>query len=168
MFLYDGLISIPFPLDCHCGSPKNDIDGLFNVPLWSREGWLTGCLRRSHQLHRLPQELYVQERVLCDFFPFAFFYFGFYFILFCLFVPCMVHLLIVLSLPVLSSSPGHPSCLGLRPELALRVDEPWQCFNCKMCQKCNLDTSDVSLQDHHRPSWQLSIKVWRRLIICSA
>ncbi|GJJ73098.1 histone acetyltransferase SAS3 [Entomortierella parvispora] len=36
----------------------------------------------------------------------------------------------------------HPSCLGLRPELALREDEPWQCFNCKTCQKCNLGTSE--------------------------
>ncbi|KAG0051164.1 hypothetical protein BGZ83_004025 [Gryganskiella cystojenkinii] len=29
----------------------------------------------------------------------------------------------------------HPSCLKLQPELALR-EEPWQCPNCKTCQKC--------------------------------
>ncbi|KAG0311309.1 hypothetical protein BGZ97_011943, partial [Linnemannia gamsii] len=30
----------------------------------------------------------------------------------------------------------HPTCIKLRPELALREDEPWQCGNCKTCQKC--------------------------------
>ncbi|KAG0209439.1 hypothetical protein BGX28_010322 [Mortierella sp. GBA30] len=36
----------------------------------------------------------------------------------------------------------HPSCIKLAPELALRVDEPWQCVNCKTCQKCQSSNNE--------------------------
>ncbi|KAF9955116.1 hypothetical protein BGZ72_003995 [Mortierella alpina] len=36
----------------------------------------------------------------------------------------------------------HPSCIKLEPELALREDVPWQCVNCKTCQKCQSSNNE--------------------------